>query len=75
MTNLFFQLKFDEIITTIDAESKTELNNGARKLADICRKANANMQVLFFVYYSGHGVMKNTSYAVVNTEDIYERYF
>ncbi len=75
MSNLCFQLKFDEIITTIDAASKTEMANGIKKLKQISDKASKDTQILFFVYYSGHGVMHNTSYAVINSEDVYERYF
>lgn len=75
MTTLLFQLKFDEIITTIDPTCKKDYEEGIKKLYTVCQKANANTQVLLCVYYSGHGVMKNTNYCVVNTSDMWERYF
>lgn len=38
-------------------------------------KTDKKETVLFFVYYSGHGVMQNTSYCVLNSPYMYDRYF
>ena len=62
MNELFTQLKFDKIIICANG-NYNEIESAKKKLEQDYRKANntedGSYRVLFFVYYSGHGVMQN----------------
>jgi hypothetical protein len=73
MRDLFFQLKFDEIVTTIDARCTKEMTDGIMKIYN--KAKDGKTQLLVFVYYSGHGIMRNDNYCVINSPNMWERYF
>lgn len=55
MRELFFTLKFDEIMTTINASSTKEMTDGTSKIYN--KAKDGKLRLLLFVYYSGHGIM------------------
>lgn len=61
MKNVFYLLKFDEILVTQDADCLKEMADGVSKIYDKVKDGkDGKTKVLLVVYYSGHGVMKNT---------------
>lgn len=39
------------------------------------RAKDKKWQLLVFVYYSGHGIMRDNNYCVINSPNMWERYF
>ena len=72
------ELNFNHIIKTENAD-RTELQLAYSKVAKYLGAAHKDKtgakKVLLFCYYSGHGVMDNTTKIVTNEEEAELRYF
>ena len=78
MGELFAQLKFDEIVSCQNGNF-AEINTAFKKIVKVMKMADAakdgSVKALVYVYYSGHGVMQNTSSIVLNEVGTKERFF
>jgi hypothetical protein len=76
MSNLFKELNFDRVIKTEDPEQH-QMDSSFLEVKRYMTAANKNPDeaTLLYVYYSGHGVLDNTTKIVLNEGENEMRYF
>jgi hypothetical protein len=76
MTAFFETLKFDRVIKTEDPEQQ-QMDKSYLEIKSLLQKSHKDKSksVLLYVYYSGHGILDNTTKIVLNEEDPMFRYF
>lgn len=69
-------IKEENIIVLLDKTSK-EIDSVIKEFKALAQIANKDVtkSVSVFIYYSGHGVMNNTSWIVCNEDNNQTRYF
>jgi hypothetical protein len=76
MTSFFETLKFDRVIKTENPDQQ-EIEMSYFEIKLLLQKSHKDKakSILLYVYYSGHGILDNTTKIVLNEEDPMFRYF